>query len=174
MASNIEPLAQADNTACYVQNRVLVTKPHNKTPYELLLGKTPSIGFVRPFRCPVTILKTVDPLGKFDGKADEGFLVGYSVSSKAFRVFNRNQPNHNAGIQENPDASKVRKEAESVQQYVLLPLWSTGSKDPQNTYANDAFDVNELESEVHVSSSSSYKTKKHNEKTKNKLKERIL
>nr|GFA84474.1 hypothetical protein [Tanacetum cinerariifolium] len=24
----------------------------------------------------------------FDGKADEGFLVGYSVSSKAFRVFN--------------------------------------------------------------------------------------
>nr|GFA68546.1 hypothetical protein [Tanacetum cinerariifolium] len=29
-----------------------------------------------------------DPLGKFDGKADEGFLVGYSVNSKAFRVFN--------------------------------------------------------------------------------------
>nr|GEU89160.1 hypothetical protein [Tanacetum cinerariifolium] len=29
-----------------------------------------------------------DPLGKFDGKADEGFLVGYSVSSKAFNVFN--------------------------------------------------------------------------------------
>nr|GEV47687.1 hypothetical protein [Tanacetum cinerariifolium] len=26
--------------------------------------------------------------GKFDGKVDEGFLVGYSVSSKAFRVFN--------------------------------------------------------------------------------------
>nr|GEX06717.1 putative ribonuclease H-like domain-containing protein [Tanacetum cinerariifolium] len=25
--------------------------------------------------------------GKFDGKVDEGFLVGYSVSSKAFRVF---------------------------------------------------------------------------------------
>nr|GEU92776.1 putative ribonuclease H-like domain-containing protein [Tanacetum cinerariifolium] len=27
-------------------------------------------------------------LGKFDGKVDEGFLVGYSLSSKAFRVFN--------------------------------------------------------------------------------------
>ncbi|GKF85125.1 putative ribonuclease H-like domain-containing protein [Tanacetum coccineum] len=26
------------STACYVQNRVLVTKPHNKTPYELLHG----------------------------------------------------------------------------------------------------------------------------------------
>nr|GEZ26557.1 putative reverse transcriptase domain-containing protein [Tanacetum cinerariifolium] len=69
-------------------NRVLVTKPQNKTPYELLLGRTPSIGFMRPFGCPVTILNTLDPLGKFHGKVDEGFLVGYSVSSKAFRVFN--------------------------------------------------------------------------------------
>ncbi|GJV39118.1 putative ribonuclease H-like domain-containing protein [Tanacetum coccineum] len=80
--------AEAVNTACYVQNRVLVTKPHNKTPYELLHGRPPSISFMRPFGCPVTILNTLDPLGKFDGKADEGFLVGYSINSKAFRVFN--------------------------------------------------------------------------------------
>nr|GEV77435.1 hypothetical protein [Tanacetum cinerariifolium] len=58
--------AEEGNTACYVQNRVLVIKPHNKTPYELFL----------------------DHLGKFDGKADEWFLVGYSTNSKAFRVFN--------------------------------------------------------------------------------------
>nr|GEW95677.1 reverse transcriptase domain-containing protein [Tanacetum cinerariifolium] len=80
--------AEAINIAYYVQNRVLVTKPHNKTPYKLLLGRTPSIGFMKPFGCPVTILNTLDPLGKFHGKADEGFLVGYSVNSKAFRVFN--------------------------------------------------------------------------------------
>ncbi|GKA51687.1 hypothetical protein Tco_0744883 [Tanacetum coccineum] len=43
---------------------------------------------MRTFGCPVTILNTLDPLGKFDGKAEEGFLVGYSVNSKAFRVFN--------------------------------------------------------------------------------------
>nr|GEU80579.1 hypothetical protein [Tanacetum cinerariifolium] len=67
---------------------VLVTKPHNKTSYELLHGRTPSIGFMRTFGCPVTILNTLDSLGKFDGKVDEGFLVGYSVSSKAYRVFN--------------------------------------------------------------------------------------
>ncbi|GKC48576.1 ribonuclease H-like domain-containing protein, partial [Tanacetum coccineum] len=36
----------------------------------------------------VTILNTIDHLGKFDGKADEGFFVGYSTNSKAFRVFN--------------------------------------------------------------------------------------
>ncbi|GJU69837.1 hypothetical protein Tco_1256096 [Tanacetum coccineum] len=43
---------------------------------------------MRPFGCPVTILNTLDHLGKFEGKADEGFLVGYFVNSKAFRVFN--------------------------------------------------------------------------------------
>ncbi|GJT57339.1 putative ribonuclease H-like domain-containing protein [Tanacetum coccineum] len=43
---------------------------------------------MRPFGCPVTILNTLDHIGKFDGKADEGFFVGYSTNSKAFRVFN--------------------------------------------------------------------------------------
>ncbi|GJW03752.1 ribonuclease H-like domain-containing protein [Tanacetum coccineum] len=80
--------AEAVNTACYVQNRVLVVKPHNKTPYELFHGRTPTLSFMRPFGCPVTILNTIDHLGKFDGKADEGFFVGYSLNIKAFRVFN--------------------------------------------------------------------------------------
>ncbi|GKA97032.1 retrovirus-related pol polyprotein from transposon TNT 1-94 [Tanacetum coccineum] len=80
--------AEAVNTACYVLNRVLVTKTQNKTPYELINGRTPLLSFMRPFGCPVTILNTLDPLGKFEGKADEGFLVGYSIHSKAFRVYN--------------------------------------------------------------------------------------
>ncbi|GKF20225.1 ribonuclease H-like domain-containing protein, partial [Tanacetum coccineum] len=80
--------AEAVNTACYVQNRVLVIKPHKKTPGELFLGRKPALRFMRPFGCPVTILNTIDHLGKFDGKADEGFFVGYSTNSKAFRVFN--------------------------------------------------------------------------------------
>nr|GFB49217.1 retrovirus-related Pol polyprotein from transposon TNT 1-94 [Tanacetum cinerariifolium] len=42
----------------------------------------------RPFGCPVTILNTLDHLGKFQGKVDEGFLVRYSMCSKTFRVFN--------------------------------------------------------------------------------------
>nr|GEW24235.1 hypothetical protein [Tanacetum cinerariifolium] len=157
------------------------------------------------------------PLGKFDGKADEGFLVGYSVNCKAFRVFNirtrivqetlhinflenkpnvagigpkwlfdintltmsmnyqpvivGNQPNDNACIKENLNACKVGKEAVSAQQYVLLPLWSTGSQDPQNTdddVADAAFDVKENENDVHVSINGSDKTdnKKHDEKDK--------
>ncbi|GJR21235.1 putative ribonuclease H-like domain-containing protein [Tanacetum coccineum] len=80
--------AKAVNTACYVQNRVLVVKPHNKTPYELFRGRTPSLSSMRPFGCHVTILNTLDYLGMFDGKSDEGFFVGYSINSKAFRVYN--------------------------------------------------------------------------------------
>nr|GEX81314.1 copia protein [Tanacetum cinerariifolium] len=144
-------------------DEVLVTKPHNKTPYELLLCKPPSIGFMRPFGCHVTILNTLYPLRKFGGKDDEGFLGGYSLNSKAFRVFNSrtrivqetlhinflenkpniawirpkwlfdidtltmfmnyqpvvtvNQPNYNAGIKENFNAGKVRKETISAQEY---------------------------------------------------------
>ncbi|GJS80427.1 putative ribonuclease H-like domain-containing protein [Tanacetum coccineum] len=81
--------AEAVNTACYVLNRVLVIKPHNKTPYELIRGRPPLIDFMKPFGCPVTILNTRDHLGKFEGKADEGYFVGYSVVSKAMRVFNK-------------------------------------------------------------------------------------
>ncbi|GJW96216.1 ribonuclease H-like domain-containing protein [Tanacetum coccineum] len=80
--------AEAVNTACYVQNRVIIVKPHNKTPYELFRGRTPALSFMRPFGCHVTILNTLDHLGKFDGKYDDNFFVGYSLTSKAFRVYN--------------------------------------------------------------------------------------
>nr|GEZ62263.1 hypothetical protein [Tanacetum cinerariifolium] len=53
---------EAVRTACYVLNRVSVTNPHNKTPYALLTRKIPT--------------------------ADEGYLIGYSTSNKAYRVYN--------------------------------------------------------------------------------------
>nr|GEW37484.1 hypothetical protein [Tanacetum cinerariifolium] len=178
-------------------NRVLVTKPHNKTLYELLHGRTPSIDFMRPFGCLVTILNTLDSLGKFNGKVDEGFLVGYSVSSKAVRVFNSrtrivqetlhvnfmennpnvtgNQSNPSAGFQDNFDAEKAGEE--SIQQYVLFPVWSSGSTSPHNTDGDATFDAKEPkfegrkpESEVNVSSSSSAQSKKHDDKTKREAK----
>nr|GEU81387.1 hypothetical protein [Tanacetum cinerariifolium] len=81
--------AEAVNTACYVQNRVLVNKSQNKTPYELFNCRTPAIGFLKPFGCHFMILNTLDNLEKFDAKGDEGYFIGYSMSSKAFRVFNK-------------------------------------------------------------------------------------
>nr|GEU47268.1 uncharacterized mitochondrial protein AtMg00810-like [Tanacetum cinerariifolium] len=86
-------------------------------------------------------------------------------------VVSRNQPTDNAGIKENLDACKVRKETVSAQQYVLLPLWSTGLQDPQNIaddVADDAFDVKENKNDVHVSANRSDKSdnKKHDENAK--------
>ncbi|GKC68170.1 putative ribonuclease H-like domain-containing protein [Tanacetum coccineum] len=48
----------------------------------------PGLNFMRPFGCHVAILNTLDNLGKFDGKSDEGLFVRYSLSSKVFRVYN--------------------------------------------------------------------------------------
>ncbi|GKD36382.1 putative ribonuclease H-like domain-containing protein [Tanacetum coccineum] len=97
--------AEVVSTTCYVQNRVLIVKPHNKTTYELFRSFKPAIGFMKPFGCHVTILNTLDNLGKFDGKSDEGFFVGYSLSSKAFRVYNTRtrkvQENLHIGFLEN-------------------------------------------------------------------------
>nr|GEU88460.1 hypothetical protein [Tanacetum cinerariifolium] len=183
LANSLLPIlfwTEAVNTAFYVQNRVLVTKPHNKISYELLHGRTPSIGFMRPFGCLVTIHNALDSLGKFDGKVNEGFLVGYSVGSKAFRVFNSrtrivqetlhvnflenkpnvagNQSNPSAGFQDKFDAEKAKEESD--QQYVFFPVSSSGSTNPQNTDGDAAFDEKEHEfdekkpeSEVNVSPS---------------------
>ncbi|GKB60441.1 putative ribonuclease H-like domain-containing protein [Tanacetum coccineum] len=41
--------AEPINSACYVQNRVLITKPHNKTPYELLIGRSSDLAFFVAF-----------------------------------------------------------------------------------------------------------------------------
>nr|GEX53690.1 ribonuclease H-like domain-containing protein [Tanacetum cinerariifolium] len=81
--------AEAVNTSYYVQNRVLVNKSQNKTPYKLFNGRTPAIGFLKPFGSHVMILNTLDNLGKFEAKGDEGYFIRYSMSSKAFRVFNK-------------------------------------------------------------------------------------
>nr|GEY57790.1 hypothetical protein [Tanacetum cinerariifolium] len=67
-------------------------------------------------------------------------------------------------------ATARRLEMPLPEQYVLLPLWSTGSKDPQNTDADAAFADKTNESEVHVSPSSSDKKKKHDEKAKREAK----
>ncbi|GKA59201.1 putative ribonuclease H-like domain-containing protein [Tanacetum coccineum] len=107
--------AKAVSTACYVQNRVLVTKPHNKTPYELLHGRPPSISFMRPFGCLVTILNTLDTLGKFDKKA---VTVG-------------NQTNKNACIKDNVDAVPT-------QQYIMLPLLYDSPQSSKDAVAADA------------------------------------
>ncbi|GJU63188.1 putative ribonuclease H-like domain-containing protein [Tanacetum coccineum] len=150
--------AEAVSTACYVLNRVLVTKPHNKTPYELLTGKTPIISYIRPFGCHVTILNTIDHLGKFVGKSDEGFLVGertklafltldYLTDSMNYHyVSSKNQANIHAGQQESNQnagtkdkivAGDSEKEDESAQDCFEVPFWHSYSSTNTSSSKSD-------------------------------------
>nr|GEV41428.1 putative mitochondrial protein [Tanacetum cinerariifolium] len=118
---------EAVRTAWYVLNRVLVTSPHNKTPYALLTGNIPTVSHFKPFGCHVTILNTSDHLGKFDGKADEGYIVGYSAT---------NQP---AGTQGNITNSTGTQDADfdfdCDEQIIIVPSYPLHSI--QGTYPID-------------------------------------
>nr|GEV99853.1 hypothetical protein [Tanacetum cinerariifolium] len=98
--------------------------------------------------------------GKFQGKVDEGFLVGYFVCSKAFRVFNsrtriiqetlhanflENNPKV-TGFQDNFDAEKAREEVD--QSYMFFHVWSVGFTNPQNNAEHAAFDGKEHDFDV--------------------------
>ncbi|GJS20821.1 putative ribonuclease H-like domain-containing protein [Tanacetum coccineum] len=68
--------------------RTLLADSKLPTTFWSELVRTHALSFMRPFGCHVTILNTLDYLGKFDGKSDEGFFIGYSMNSKAFKVYN--------------------------------------------------------------------------------------
>nr|GEX02453.1 ribonuclease H-like domain-containing protein [Tanacetum cinerariifolium] len=126
-----------------------------------------------------------DPLGKFDGKADEGYLVGYSVNSKAFRVFNSRtrivqETLHINFLENKPNVTRIRPKwlfdidtlTKSMNyQPVVVGNQPNDNVDPQNTYADvadAAFDVKENENDAYVSPSGSdmADNKKHDDKAK--------
>nr|GEW46170.1 ribonuclease H-like domain-containing protein [Tanacetum cinerariifolium] len=106
--------AEAVNTACYVQNRVLVIKPHKKTPYELFLGRKPVLGFMRPFGYPVTILNIIDHLGSGPNWLFDLDALTKSMNYKPIVV----------GNQSNGSACNARVETVPDKEYILLPLWT--------------------------------------------------
>ena len=82
--------AEAVNTANYVLNRCLIRPILKRTPYELFKGKRPNISYFKPFGCKCFIHNNgKNNLGKFDARSDEGIFVGYSMHSKAYRIFNK-------------------------------------------------------------------------------------
>nr|GEW08412.1 hypothetical protein [Tanacetum cinerariifolium] len=145
---------KGDNITCCVQNRVLVTKPHNKTPYELLLGRSPNIDFMKPIGYPVTILNTLDHIGKFEGKANEGFLVGYFVNSMGPKwlfdidsltismnykpITVGNQTNHDVGKEIHDNTGQAGQEKASDHEYILHPFM------PSSTQSSDDKDADEV------------------------------
>ncbi|GJU64526.1 retrovirus-related pol polyprotein from transposon TNT 1-94 [Tanacetum coccineum] len=104
---------EAVATACYSQNRSTIMKRHLKTPYEIFHKRIPNISFLHVFGCPVNIRNHEDHLGKFNEKADDGYLLGYSLVSKAFRVFNtrrqQTEETYHITFDESPEAIKFSK-----------------------------------------------------------------
>nr|GEY94664.1 hypothetical protein [Tanacetum cinerariifolium] len=84
---------------------VLVNKSHNKTPYELFNGRSPAIGFLKPFACHVMILNTLDNLGKFEEKGDEGTISTNLLGTK------------------DATGQEVKKDTSSLR-YIALPNWT--------------------------------------------------
>ncbi|KAI3746516.1 hypothetical protein L6452_08950 [Arctium lappa] len=79
--------AKAVSTACHTQNRSIIHRRFQKTPYELINNRTPTIKYFHIFGCKCFVLNDRESLNKFSAKADEGIFIGYSSTSAAYRVY---------------------------------------------------------------------------------------
>nr|GEZ07125.1 hypothetical protein [Tanacetum cinerariifolium] len=81
--------AEAITTPCFTQNRSIIHKHFDKTPYELMNKRKPNIKFFRVFGCRCYLLNDYEDVGKLKAKRDIGVFVGYSKESAAFRIYNK-------------------------------------------------------------------------------------
>ncbi|GJX62969.1 retrovirus-related pol polyprotein from transposon TNT 1-94, partial [Tanacetum coccineum] len=81
--------AEAVATACFTQNWLIINTRHNKTPYELLRGRKPNVEYFHVFGSLCYPTNDHDDLGKMKPKADIGVFIGYSETSRGFRIYNR-------------------------------------------------------------------------------------
>ncbi|GJT50682.1 retrovirus-related pol polyprotein from transposon TNT 1-94 [Tanacetum coccineum] len=81
--------AEAVATTCFTQNRSIIHTRHNKTPYELLRGRKPNVEYFHVFGSLCYPTNDRDDLGKMKPKADIGVFIGYSETSRGFRIYNR-------------------------------------------------------------------------------------
>nr|GFC51521.1 retrovirus-related Pol polyprotein from transposon TNT 1-94 [Tanacetum cinerariifolium] len=81
--------AEAIATACFTQNRSIIHRRFNKTPYELINGRKPDISFLHVFSALCYPKNDREDIGKLGAKGDIGFFIGYSADSCAYRVYNR-------------------------------------------------------------------------------------
>jgi len=78
--------AEAARTTVFVQNRMPHREIGNKTPNELFTGKKPEVSHLRIFGCPVYVHVPKDNRSKLDPSGKKGVFVGYSDSTKGYRV----------------------------------------------------------------------------------------
>ncbi|GKA06586.1 retrovirus-related pol polyprotein from transposon TNT 1-94 [Tanacetum coccineum] len=76
-------------TACYTQNRSIIHRRFNKTPYELINSRKLDISFLHVFGALCYPKNDLEDVGKLGAKGDIGYFIGYSADSCAYRVYNR-------------------------------------------------------------------------------------
>nr|GEV76449.1 Gag-Pol polyprotein [Tanacetum cinerariifolium] len=81
--------AEVIATACFTQNRSIIYRPFNKTPYDLINGRKPDISFLHVFGALCYPKNDPEDIGKLGAKCDIGFFIGYSADSCAYKIYNR-------------------------------------------------------------------------------------
>nr|GEY76667.1 retrovirus-related Pol polyprotein from transposon TNT 1-94 [Tanacetum cinerariifolium] len=81
--------AEAIATVCYTQNRSIIHRRFNKTPYKLIQGRKPDISYLNVFGALCYTKIDREDIGKLCAKGDIGFFIGYSANFVAYRVYNR-------------------------------------------------------------------------------------
>nr|GEY69854.1 hypothetical protein [Tanacetum cinerariifolium] len=81
--------AEAIAIACFTQNRLIIHKCFDTTPYELMNKRKPNIKFFHVFGCRCYLLNDYDDVEKLKAKWDIRVFVGYSKESVAFRIYNK-------------------------------------------------------------------------------------
>jgi hypothetical protein len=76
------------HTTVHIQNRVMLRKNTDKTPYELWKGRPTNVNHFRVFGSKCYIKREDDRMGKFDSRVDKGILVGYSSTRKSYKCYN--------------------------------------------------------------------------------------
>lgn len=79
--------AEAANTAVFLLNRLPTKAVDGKTPFEAWYGYKPLLKNIKIFGCLCFTYVPQIKRDKLDKKAEPGIFVGYSSTSKAYRVF---------------------------------------------------------------------------------------
>jgi hypothetical protein len=79
---------QAVHTTVHIQNRVMLIKNTDKTPYELWKGRLVNVKHFRVFGSKCYIKREDGGMRKFDSRVEKGVLVGYSSTRKEYKCYN--------------------------------------------------------------------------------------
>nr|GEZ20197.1 retrovirus-related Pol polyprotein from transposon TNT 1-94 [Tanacetum cinerariifolium] len=137
--------AEAIATTCFTQNRLIIHKRFDKTPYELIIKRKPNIKFFCVFGCICYFLNDYEDVGKLKAKGDIEVFVGYLKESAAFRIYNKRTHKIHECVDVNFDEiSKMASKQFSLEPD-LSKLNKTGKSSNRSVSKVDEASKNDLE-----------------------------